>query len=110
ASGRRLALVVEAIRPPALELEHPRAPGTAQHGGDPAPRPANRVLDLRERPRAVRRGGQGAQQLAHGIATAVVEAGDLPGVLHRVVGRVLEPHRSDGIVRPRVLMPPTPGK
>ena len=36
-------------------------------------------------------GGEGerSEQLAHEIAAAVVEAGDLVGIVHRVLGRVL---------------------
>ncbi len=60
AAGGGGALVVEAVGPPAAELELPHPARPAEHRGDPPVRPAERVLDRRERPRAVRRRGERA--------------------------------------------------
>jgi hypothetical protein len=65
----------------------------AENRRDPPPRPADLVLDLRERSRAVWRAGQGLEQRSHQFAAAVVKALDLVGVGHRIVGRVLVERR-----------------
>jgi hypothetical protein len=82
---------VEPIRAAAAELGLAQVEDAAEHRRDPPPRPADRVLDLRERPRAVGRLGELVEQLAHQVAAAVVEAGDLVRVDERVVRRVLPP-------------------
>jgi len=89
AAGSRLRFVVEAVGAAAFELGVAEVGDTAEHGGDPASRPPERVLDLGERPRLVGRVGQSVQQLAHEVAAAVVEALDLAGVIHRVMRRML---------------------
>jgi hypothetical protein len=66
----------------------------AEDGGDPAVRPADRVLDLRERAGPVRSSSQLVEQLAHQVAAAVVEEGDLVGFGHGIPRRVLHLHAS----------------
>jgi hypothetical protein len=80
---------VEAVRAPAAELELPHPARAAEHGGDPAARPAERVLDRRERPRHVRRRGQLGKQRTHEVGATIMEARDLGGVAHGVAGRML---------------------
>jgi hypothetical protein len=80
---------VEAIRPAPGELGLAQVEDAAEDGRDPAPRPADLILDLRERPGPIGRGGERVEQPAHQIAAAVVEALDLLDVVHRVMRRVL---------------------
>jgi hypothetical protein len=61
----------------------------AEDGGDAAAGPSHPVLDLPEGARPIGGAGQGVQQLAHEVAAAVVKEGDLAGLGHRVVRRVL---------------------
>jgi phage shock protein PspC (stress-responsive transcriptional regulator) len=89
AARGRLALVVEVVRAAPAELGVAQVGDTAEHGRDPAARPADRILDLREGAGLIGRVGQRVQQLAHEVAAAVVEAGDIPGSAHRVLRRVL---------------------
>src|SRR5204862_7260288 len=56
---------------------------------NPARRPADRVLDLRERPRPIGSRGETVEKLPHEVAAAVVEAGDLVGIAKGVPRRVL---------------------
>ena len=79
----------EPVRPAAAELRLAQVRDAAEDGRDPAPGPADRVLDLREGSGVVRRGSQAAEQLAHERATAVMEPGDLVRLGHRVVRSVL---------------------
>jgi hypothetical protein len=80
---------VEAIRAPPGELRVAQLRHPTQHGGDPAARPSEHVLDQRERTRLIRRRGKAVEQLAHQVAAAVVERRDLARVVHRVLRRVL---------------------
>ena len=52
-------------------------------------RPSDRVLNLREGVRLIGRGSERVEQLTHEIATAIVEALDLAGIVHRILGSVL---------------------
>ena len=52
-------------------------------------RPAERILDQRERSRPVGQNRQFVEQRTHQVAAAVVEARDLAGLEHRILGRVL---------------------
>jgi hypothetical protein len=61
----------------------------SEHRGDPAARPPDRVLDLREGAWPVGCGGERREQLAHEVAAPILEAGDLAGIVHGVVRRVL---------------------
>jgi len=82
-------LVKEAIGPAAAELGGAQVPDAAEHAGDSPTWPGERVFDLRERARVIRRSGERAQEVAHEVAAAVVETLDLVGVVHRVVSRML---------------------
>ncbi len=75
---------MEAIRPASLEFLMRSAAHPAEHRRDPPARPAERVLNLRKRTRPIGTGGELAEQLAHQLAAAVVEALDLLGLVHRV--------------------------
>jgi hypothetical protein len=83
-----VARVVKPIRSPAGELGVAEVGNAAEHGCDPAARPAHRVLDLWERTRLLRRRGERIQELSHQVAAAVVKAGDLVGIVHRILGYV----------------------
>ena len=89
AAGSSVALVVEVVGPTPAELGMSHVADAAEHRRDPAPRPSERVLDLGERSRIVRRLGELAEQRAHQVAGAVVEASDLAGVGHDVLRSVL---------------------
>jgi hypothetical protein len=80
---------VEAVGPAAAELELPHPPGAAEHRSDTAARPAQRVLDRRERPREFGSGRQLGKQRTHEVGGTIMEPRDLGGVAHRVAGRVL---------------------
>ena len=80
APGSSIALVVEVVGATSAELGMSHVADAAEHRRNPAPRPSERVLDLGERARLVRRLGQLAEQRAHQVAGAVVEASDLAGV------------------------------
>jgi hypothetical protein len=80
---------VEVIGTAAAELRVTQMRDPAEHGGDPPPGPTDRVLDLGERPRAIRRAREAVEQLAHQSAAAVVEAFDLPWLVHHVLRSVL---------------------
>lgn len=56
-------------------------------------RPADRILDLGEDPRAIRRRRQSVQELAHQVCAPIVEALDLAVILHRVLRRVVQQQR-----------------
>ena len=85
--------VVEAIRPAPGELGLAQVKDAAENRCDPPPRPADLVLDLGERSRAVRCVRQGLEQRSHQLTAAVVKALDLVGVGHRIVGRMLVKRR-----------------
>ena len=68
---------MEAVGTASAELGVAQVRDAAEHRGDPAPRPSDRVLDRRERPRLVRAPRERSEQLAHQVAAAVVEADDL---------------------------------
>src|SRR5579862_7711098 len=93
AARARLPVVEEPIRAPAAELGGAKMPDAAEHAGYPTARPADRVLDLRKRPRLVWRAGQGVQQLTHQVAATVMEARDLLRIVHRVLRGVLRAPR-----------------
>jgi hypothetical protein len=80
---------VQAVRAAAAELGLAQVEDAAEHRRDPPPRPADRSFYVGERARPVGRLGERVQQLAHQVAAAVVEAGDLVRVDQRVVRRVL---------------------
>src|SRR4051812_12087283 len=90
APGRGPALVEEAVGPAALELRRAQPEHAAEDRRDAPARPADRVLDLAERARAVGDARELREQGAHEVAAAVVERGDLAGVGHRVLRGVLD--------------------
>src|SRR5258707_7646947 len=86
---RRAARLEEVVRATPLELHPSQMTYAAEHRRDPPARPAHRVLDRREDSGLLRPGRQLVEQRAHEVAATVVEARDLPGLVHRVLGRVL---------------------
>ena len=81
--------VLEAVGTATAELGVAQVGHAAEHRRNPAMRPADRVLDLRERPRPIGSRGETVEKLPHEVAAAVVEAGDLVGIAQSVPQRVL---------------------
>jgi hypothetical protein len=79
---------VKAIWPAATELTLAQMEDAAEDRRDPAPRPSDRILDLWERARVVRRRGETVEELAHQVAAPVVEARDLLWLVHCVLRSV----------------------
>ena len=98
-------LVKEAVGAAAAELGVAQVGYAAEHGRDPAVRPSQLVLDLREAAGPIGRGGQRVQQLAHEVTAAVMEAGDLAGIIHGVMRRVLGETGRDPGARHRPKLP-----
>src|SRR5947209_16150551 len=84
-----MARVVEAVGPAAAELPVAHAEDAAQHRRDAAAGPSNRVLDLGERARTAGCCRESVEQLAHQVAAAVVETGDLGWIAHDIPDSVL---------------------
>ena len=86
--------VLKVVRPAPAELAVAQTRNATENRRDPAPRPADRVLDLRKRARSIRSSGQPVQELAHQVAAAIIETLDLIGTVHRVLRRVLDERRT----------------
>src|SRR6478672_8775710 len=84
-------LVDKAVRAAPAELGGPQVPHAAQHACDAPAWPPDAVFNLWEAARLIGRRSKCVQKFTHQHAAAVVEALDLTGVIHRVVGRVLHP-------------------
>jgi TfoX/Sxy family transcriptional regulator of competence genes len=80
---------VETVGAAAAELGVTQVRDPTEHGGDSPARPSDRVLGFGEGSRPAGCGRQLVEQLAHEIAAAVVEPGDLAAVLHGVLRCVL---------------------
>ena len=84
-----MALVVKVVRATSAELGLTQVAHAAEDRRDPAPRPAERVLDLGERARPLRCLGQLVQERTHQVTRTVVEASNLARVFQDVLRCVL---------------------